>query len=154
VQNLTYRSKYGFEIRYPAGLTVNEKGPDTYELQHRAGEHSSGTQEPLLDQIILQDGTEGVVEIDVAHHPLLDASDDWLLRPCGQDGFMRIESKANVRVAGRRAVHVVSVGETEYDLGQRTHFVCVNEPRPLIFTYADEMRKRAEAILATLQFTQ
>src|SRR6266446_4511389 len=79
-----YRSRYGFEFTYPSTLELVVEGPDSYELARRAGRRLSGTQEPLLDQIVLRDGAEEIVEIDVAHHPLVDASDQWLWRPCGQ----------------------------------------------------------------------
>jgi hypothetical protein len=158
----TYRSRYGFEFKYPGALQLIIEGPDPYELRLRAGEPLSGTQEPLLDQIVLRRGTAEIVQIDVAHYPHLNPSydehgqriEEWQWRPCGQDGFMRIETKASMRLAGRRAVHVVSVGESEDDMNQKTHFICVNDPRPLIISYADEMREQAEAILATLRFAK
>lgn len=146
-----YKSKYGFEIKYPSRLKLTEEGPDPYELQLRAGETISGTQDPLLEQIILRDAAKEIIRIDVDHYPLMYARNQWRLRPCGQDGFMEIESQREMRLAGRRAIHIVSTSKTENGSTERVHFLCMSRPY-LVFSFGDDVRERAEAIIATMKF--
>ena len=152
VSGRVYRSRCGFEIRYPQRFRVSAEGPDVNELRPRAGETIGGTQEPLLDQIIVREDATEILRFEVAHYPLVDT--DWNWRACGQDGFMEIASAVRTRLAGYKAVHVVSVFEAEDHVKQRVHFVCVNGPRSLIMRFDDELRTLAERIVGTLRFVK
>ncbi len=143
----TYRSrKYGFQFRYPQGLSAVETGPDIYERRLLAGKQISGTQPPLLESIQVKDRRGGVVlTIDVPDQkrfPVVREEYDWSLRACGQEGFAEIQSTTRTSLAGYKTLRVdVSEGR----------FYCVNFPRyPIIVHFDSAMERTATQILSTL----
>jgi hypothetical protein len=64
----SYRNeKYGFEIKYPLGVTFSSQGPNYVQQALDRGETISGTVMPSYDTIIFSDSHNEIAKIEIFH---------------------------------------------------------------------------------------